>query len=517
MRIPPDELARLMRGSSQHAVLDLRERAAYERGHIYWSTSLPRRLLEFRLPALVSARATPVVVVDDDGRLAALAEQTVRDLGYTDVRTLALRDWRAAARPLVSGLNVPSKAFGERVLHEQATPSLNAAQLVELRRVDPDVVVLDSRTPEEYTRGTIPGAIGVPGGELALRIGDLTSSPDTTIVVTCGGRTRSIIGTESLRALELPNPLYSLENGTMGWELAGLELERGAARRPPALSAASRAQAEAVAVELAIPSLSPQELRRLWERRAEENVQIVDVRSAEEHEAGRIPGSSCVPGGQAVQATDDAVAVRAATVVLVCDGTVRSTMTARWLRELGLPNVLTLAGGLPAWVDARGEVETGPLAAGPAGWPDLDVRVLGPDELRRSSAVVVDVDESARYVAGHVPGAAWICRSRLELLIGERVPDRSAQIVVTCSTGYSSALAARTLVDLGYRSAAALAGGNVAWACAGYPLEAGATTLWDGADDVVLKPYEKGREAIEAYLAWEIDLDIDALEARGGE
>src|SRR5207247_6809121 len=97
-----------------------------ERGHIYRATSLPRRLVEFRLPALVPARATPLVVSDEDGRLAALTLPTLGEIGYTDVRLLAggLAGWRSEGRPLVEGINVPSKVFGERVLHEHKTPQL---------------------------------------------------------------------------------------------------------------------------------------------------------------------------------------------------------------------------------------------------------------------------------------------------------------------------------------------------------------------------------------------------------
>src|SRR5437667_10851585 len=112
--IAPAELARLIQSSTPHALLDLREKAAYERGHIYRATSLPRRLLEFRLPTLVPARATPLVVCDEDGRLAALALPTLGEMGDTDVRVLAagLTAWRAEGRPLVEGLNVTRKVFG---------------------------------------------------------------------------------------------------------------------------------------------------------------------------------------------------------------------------------------------------------------------------------------------------------------------------------------------------------------------------------------------------------------------
>ena len=86
--LTPDALATLMAGPTPHAVLDVRERGAYERGHVFRSTSLPRRQLETRLPALVTALDTPIVLVDADGTLAPLAATTVAAMGYGDVRLL---------------------------------------------------------------------------------------------------------------------------------------------------------------------------------------------------------------------------------------------------------------------------------------------------------------------------------------------------------------------------------------------------------------------------------------------
>src|SRR2546425_352679 len=234
--LKPDALAGLMVSDTPHAVLDVRERGAFERGHVFRTTTLPRRQLEFRVPGLVTAPATPIALIDADGALAPLAATTLRAMGYRDVRVLdgGLAAWRAAGRGVVQGLNVPSKVFGERALHEWGTPQIAPHEL--MRRIDKrdDLVIVDSRTFEEYQRGCIPGSISVPGGELVLRIGELVERPETTIVVHCGGRTRSYIGAESLRPMRLPNPIVALENGTMGWELAGLTLERGANRTAPA-------------------------------------------------------------------------------------------------------------------------------------------------------------------------------------------------------------------------------------------------------------------------------------------
>ena len=59
---------------------------------------------------------------------------------------------------------------------------------------------------------------------------DLAPDPDTLVVVNCAGRTRSIIGCQSLRNAGIANEVVALKDGTMGWELAGFECERGATR-----------------------------------------------------------------------------------------------------------------------------------------------------------------------------------------------------------------------------------------------------------------------------------------------
>ncbi len=511
--IASGDLARLMQSSTPHALLDVREKAAYERGHIYRATSLPRRLVEFRLPALVPARATPLVVSDEDGRLAALTLPTLGEIGYTDVRLLAggLAGWRSEGRPLVEGINVPSKVFGERVLHEHKTPQLTPLELWERIERGDDLVIVDARTPEEYARGSLPGAWSVPGGELVVRIAELVRHPETTIVVHCGGRTRSYIGAESLRRMQLANPVVVLENGTMGWELAGLTLERGAARWAPAPSARSRAvaalAAKRVAAEDGIPFVSPRALAARLARREDQNLYVLDVRTADEYAAGHVAGAVWAPGGQAVQATDEYVAVRAASIVLVCDGLARSVMTASWLRRMGLPDVAVLAGGLPAWTADGGAVETGLPLAVPVGWETARARVarVSPGDL--GPALIVSVDQSDAYARGHMPGAWWLCRSRLEWTIGTVAPDRQAPIIVTCADGFASTLAAATLGRLGYTAVSVLEGGTRAWVEAAGAVESGPTRLGDEPDDVVLKPYERGRAAMERYLSWEAELD----------
>ncbi|MFM7610663.1 MAG: rhodanese-like domain-containing protein, partial [Alphaproteobacteria bacterium] len=88
-------------------------------------------------------------------------------------------------------------------------------------------MILDSRPMDEFNRLSIPGAVDVPGGELVYRIGEFVARPETTVVVNCAGRTRSIMGAESLRSAGIPNKVVALRNGTMGWELAGFKCDHG--------------------------------------------------------------------------------------------------------------------------------------------------------------------------------------------------------------------------------------------------------------------------------------------------
>jgi rhodanese-related sulfurtransferase len=512
--LTPDALAELMARDDAHAVLDVRERGAYERGHVFRTTSLPRRQLETRMPALVTAPATPIAVVDADGMLAPLAAATLATMGYSDVRVLegGLAAWREAGRPLVQGVNVPSKVFGEHALHAMKTPQIPPHELARRIERGDDMVIVDSRTVEEYTRGCIPGAISVPGAELVPRIGELVDRPETTIVVHCGGRTRSYIGAESLRRMRLPNPIIALENGTMGWELAGLTLERGATRAAPPPGARSRALAETtaarVAAEDAVHFVAPDALAKLWAERRQRNIYIVDVRTAEEYAAGHVAGAVWAPGGQAIQATDDYFAVRAAAFVFVCDGGARGVMTAAWFQKMGFPDVAVLRGGLPAWRHAGGALETGHAAPAPFGWEATRAAVprVAPEQI--GDALVIDVGPSDAYTRGHVPGAAWICPSRIELRIGEA--ERQRPLVLTCPDAIASTLAAAALRRLGY-DARVLDGGTRGFAAAGRALESGAMRLLDEPDDVVQKPYERGREAMEAYLRWEEALRPDGV------
>ena len=78
-------------------------------------------------------------------------------------------------------------------------------------------------------------------------------------------------------------------------------------------------------------------------------------------------------------------------------------------------------------------------------------------------SLFVDVREPDEWDEGHVPGAIYTGRGRLESRIEGLVPDKSRPLVVYCSVGSRSAFAAKALEELGYADVVNLAGGFADW------------------------------------------------------
>ena len=507
--IDPATLKGWIRDGGELAILDAREDGEFGRSHLFWAVPCGLSKMEVRARTLLPRRAVRVVCTDGGEGYAERLATYLEGIGCTDVSVLAggVPGWIAAGFTAFSGVNVPSKAFGEWVEHHYETPSVDPAELQAMMAAGTDMVVLDSRPIDEFRRMTIPTAVNVPGGELVYRIGEFVTRPETTIVVNCAGRTRSILGAESLRSAGVPNKVVALRNGTMGWELAGFTCDRGRSDRyPDRLPAGSEqafARADRFARRHGVRFTTRAELDGLD---ADRTTYLLDVRDPAEFAAGHLLGSRSAPGGQLVQATDQWVAVRGARIVLVDDTGVRARMTGGWLRQLGGWEVHVLTDGLDGRLEQGSAAPEVPEAAG------IRVPHLSPAELAvllaEGGAQVVDLARSIDFREGHVPGALWGIRTRLARLV-DRLPD-DRQIVVAAPEEAQARLAAEELRGFAKAPVKILAGGTKAWAAAGFTL---AANRRDPADedcaDFYLRPYDRNsgvEEAMREYLSWEIDL-----------
>jgi rhodanese-related sulfurtransferase len=334
--ITPQAIRAALIARDEIAIVDLRDEAAFATGHPLFASQLPPDRLEIEAPNRFPRRDATIVLYDNGEGLTGQAADRFHSLGYGDVRVLegGLRGWADAGYELFEDVNSYSKAFGELVEHRRGTPSLAAPEVQALIDGKADIAILDARRFDEFNTMALPGGISVPGAELVLRAATIAPDPETTIIVNCAGRTRSIIGTQSLINAGLPNRIVAL---------AGQTLAHGREARFPDVAdegaEAARHRARNVAYRAGVKQIDAFELAALTAD-ARRTLYSFDVRTPEEYADGHPLGFRSAPGGQLVQETDHFAPVRGARIVLSDGGTQglggpRADMTASWLAQLG--------------------------------------------------------------------------------------------------------------------------------------------------------------------------------------
>jgi rhodanese-related sulfurtransferase len=335
--VTPSHIRRALLLREEIALLDVRHEAAFATGHPLFAANMAADRIELEAATRLPRKDVPIVVYDAGEGLVMEAAERLMALGYADVRQLGggLQAWQAAGYELFQDVNSYAKAFGELVEHRRHTPSLPADEVAALIASGAKLAILDVRRFDEYATMNIPGSVSVPGAELVLRAGSAAPDPDTTIIVNCAGRTRSIIGTQSLINAGVANKVLALRNGTIGWTLAQLELEHGADRRGGIgpFEGAER-NARAVAYRAGVRRIAPEDALAL-QAAGNRTLYRFDVRPADDYAAGHISGFCHYPGGQLVQEIDIAAPVRGARILLTDNRGVRADMTASWLAQMG--------------------------------------------------------------------------------------------------------------------------------------------------------------------------------------
>ncbi|WP_248960878.1 rhodanese homology domain-containing protein [Sphaerisporangium perillae] len=515
--IPAAQVRALLLSRDEVVIADVREEAVYAQGHPLWAANFPLSRLELDAWRRIPRRDTPIVVYGDANAPTHQAIDVLRQLGYLRVHALlgGLDGWIASGGEIFQDVNVPSKAFGELVESINHTPSLTAQRVQALIDSDKPPVIVDARRFDEFHTMSIPTATSMPGAELVLRIRELAPDPATPIVVNCAGRTRSIIGTQSLINAGLPNPVAALRNGTIGWTLAGQQLDHGATKTAPHTVAESHhslalAGARTIGQRAGVRFIRTTDLPSL--HRPDRTTYVFDVRSAAEFTSGHLDGSRHAPGGQLVQETDHYAPVRGARIVLVDDDGVRAAMTGSWLAQMGW-DTWAISPAAPEDLTRQGE-EPNPLPEPPP------VDTVDPATLHtwlganQPHTVVIDVAPSRDYTAGHIPGAWYAIRAQLRAALGAIGP--AARFVITSPTGVQAHFAAAYLRQLTPAPVFILDGGTAAWRTAA-PLESDPARYAVDPTDRYRRPYEgtdNAKTAMEAYLAWEFGL-VEQLKRDG--
>lgn len=492
------------------ALLDVREEAPHATGHPLFAANVPLSRLELDAFTKLPRKDAVIVTIDAGEGLAERAATKLIEMGYLQVYVFSggIAEWQEAGGELFIDVNVPSKAFGELLEAVCHTPSQPAQTVQKWLDEGEDMVVVDVRRFDEYQTMSIPTSVSVPGAELVLRIPELVPNPATKIVVNCAGRTRSLIGTQSLINAGVPNEVVALRNGTIGWTLADQTLEHGQSRTYSEVSeethAQARARARSVADRAGVRRCTLAEVQQ-WQSQHESTTYCFDVRSAMEFENGHLAGFFSIPGGQLVQETEMYAPVRGARIVVVDDDGVRANMAASWLAQMAW-NVHVLDDAPLSSFDQKGPfVRATPPA--PEGLMLTTAQRLSGWLKEPVKPLVIDASRYANYQRGHVPGAGYLVRSLLQTT---RISLEDGQkCVLTCEDGLLSCFMAPELSKLLGKSVFVLEGGNAAWIDQGFPIETGEGVRLCEPIDRYRRPYEGTqvpKSAMQAYLDWEFGL-----------
>ncbi|MBC3950649.1 cystathionine beta-lyase [Pseudomonas folii] len=504
--ITPAQLQQWLFDGQEIALFDVREHGQYGEAHLFHGQNLPYSRLEIEAPRLAPNPAVRLVIYDQTGSdVAPRAAARLAALGYQHVHTLqgGADGWQAAGLQLFAGVHVPSKAFGERVEEASHTPHITADELAHWQARGEPLLVLDGRPFDEYRKMTIPGSICCPNGELGYRLPALINDETTPIVVNCAGRTRSIIGAQTLIDLGVKNPVYALENGTQGWYLADLQLEHGSTRRYPDEVAVEslgkqRKAAQALAQKTGVETVSANQVAR-WAGDQSRSLFLCDVRTAEEFAAGTLPGAQHTPGGQLIQSTDLYIGVRHARVVLIDSDDIRAPIVASWLRQLGHQAYVLddgVSSGLALPVSQS--LNAAPLATISA--------AATFDALKDDAVALIDLRPSASFRKAHIDGSSWSIRP----LLANAVADETRPLVLLADNPEVAQLTVQELPEAQRATVRLLEGGVAAWQAAGLPLVDNATALADAqCIDFLFFTHDRhsgNKDAARRYLAWEIGL-----------
>lgn len=506
--IDPGTLKQWLHDGNEIALIDVREHGQYGEEHLFYIVSVPYSKLESEIQRLVLRKQVRMVVLGDEaGALSHKAIKRLLAMGYSQLYILAggMPAWKKAGYEVFAGVNLPSKAFGELAEHAFNTPRISAVELDKKIQNKEDLVILDGRPFTEFKKMSIPTAICCPNGELPLRIDDLMTSPNTTIVINCAGRTRSIIGAQTLINLGIPNKVLALENGTQGWYLADLKLDHGQTKKH-ALNfdqntlAHRKARARELAQKHGVKFVDRAMVKK-WQQDNHRSTFICDVRTPEEYAQGTAPGAQHCPGGQLVQATDQFVGIRGARLVLVDHEGVRAPAMASWLAMLGWD--------VSVWEDAF-EATSFQQSQTQIEILTSDVMELLAEEIEKHlgvGALLIDLRPSMQYRTGHIKSAIWSIRPQLHQ-IAEKLKDKT--VILLAEEKTIASLAAIDIKELGATSIYVNTQKTVDWEAAHLPIE---KTPNNPPDEqcidylfFVHDRHDGNKAAAKQYLAWEINL-----------
>jgi rhodanese-related sulfurtransferase len=522
--ITPTTLKQWLHDGQEVAVLDIREHGQYGEEHLFYIVSIPYSKLEIEVARLVPRKNVRMVLVGDElNALSSKAYQRLNAMGYQNIHVLGggMPSWKKAGFEVFAGVNLPSKAFGELAEHAFNTPRITALELNQKIAAKENMVILDGRPFAEYKKMSIPTAVCCPNGELALRIDEIAPDPRTTIVINCAGRTRSIIGAQTLINLGIPNKVLALENGTQGWYLQDLPLDHGQTRKYPEQINdvgidARKSRARALAEKHHVQFVDNNTVHA-WLKEHDRSTFLCDVRTPEEFAKGSVLNAQHTPGGQLVQATDQYVGIKGARLVLIDQEGVRAPAMASWLAMLGWEVAVWQNAFEHTPITTQDSNQQGVLHADdePSSEDITQIGCEHIEDLMRSGVKAVDLRPSMKFRETHLLGAIWSIRPNLPELT---TLLKEKPVLLIAEDFEIARLASLDLREIGVKQIYVNIESPAIWREAKLLLESSPDTpANEKCIDYLFFVHDRhdgNKAAARQYLAWEMNLlaQIDDLE-----
>ena len=411
LKITPETVRSWISDKEEVAFIDVREIGQHTNGHPFFSISIPYSLFEFNIKILVPNKQTRVILIDNNNGISDLVYNIAHQMGYSNISIIegGVEEWVSAGYKLFDGINVPSKSFGELIEKYFHTPSITAKELAQKQKNNENYIVIDGRPFLEYNKMSIPKSICCPNAELFYRVSSHIKDMNTEIIINCAGRTRSIIGAQTLINFGIKNKVKALENGTQGWFLSELSLEHNKNKY----------------LEVLPNDIETQQLQnKVLKLTNDLNIDLIDLKKAQELIIDKkkstfifdvttsktisiTPGTIMnVPGGQLIQATDKYIGVWKATVILVDDGDlIRAGTTSFWLKKMGYEVYILKEGLLKAQtLKFTKEIDHKLI--------DLDFINLE-DLVKIKKQILYDIRSSKDFCKMRIKNSIWLNRAHL--------------------------------------------------------------------------------------------------------
>lgn len=484
-------------------LIDVRQPEDYAAGHIEGAINIPIREVGKNLNLLPDLDA-PIVTICGSSFRSPQVMTALQILGYTNVRNMAggMRAWTDEGLAVSTEPVEPVTGEAPAGLNPEVLAAIDAALSglpdswggvkaedlnVEMTEKPLDLLI-DVRTPEEWAKGYIAGAVHMPLQGLMSYVDELPEAKDANIVVYCGVGHRGNIAATMLRTLGYTN-IRNLSGGIGGWTTAGLPLEGAPeAEAAPAFDLNAALTGYFAGLPGSFNAIRVPDVAAAIATNPD--LILVDVRTADEYADGHFAGAINIP---ITELTDhlDLLPNQDADIIVYCGSGHRSALGMMTLNLLGYNKALSMLGGMKAIADSAIPLVTEPtdVAAGAA--PVIDPALLAAvdayvkaipagyytisaDDLNvalvENPPAVIDVRTEAEVAKGKIEGAQFLTLSAFMASPDQWPQDLAAPVVIYDSDGHRSAMAMVAMQMLGYENVRSLGGGTKGWTAKNYPL-----------------------------------------------